>query len=240
VENPHPSLQNWYRYDRYDNSLSWHSYHTRPKTITTAKVSPVTKEPISLNRSTDTMANNNYDPARFKACTRRTVAFSIIFGSLGFILIAIILSVFNPLNDSAKSALNTIMPLGAGFIGSIMAFYFSSEAGENDDDDEEQVFPSHTLVFVRDGVTPVTFKFSRENLDESKTMRAVLDDIAADPENQTSTKPLLKIEENKVLKFSYMENLRTKTNSAENFNNLTLSELSKNTRGNIAVKVFCE
>jgi hypothetical protein len=175
------------------------------------------------------MANNNYDPAKFKACTRRTVAFSII-----------ILSVFNPKNDAAKSALNTIMPLGAGFIGSIMAFYFSEAGDDGDEDEEEQVFPSHTLVFVRDGVTPVTFKFSRENLDESKTMRAVLDDIAADPENQTSTKPLLKIEENKVLKFSYMENLRTKTNSAENFNNLTLSELSKNTRGNIAVKVFCE
>ena len=188
------------------------------------------------------MANNDFDPARFKACTRRTVAFTIIFGSLGFILIAIVLSVYvkstDEENKAADKALSAIMPLSAGFIGSILAFYLSDEAGDNSD--EEQEFPSHTLIFVRDGITPVTFKFSRENLVESKTMKAVLDDIDADPENQMSTEALLKKEGNEVLFFSYMENLRSKEKSADDFYKMTLSELSKNVRGNIAVKVYCK
>ena len=185
-----------------------------------------------------TCCTRAYEPARFRAGTRRTVAFSIIFGALAFILITILLSTFNPDNESAKSALNTIMPLSAGFIGSIMAFYFSDEAGDDTNEEEEKTpaISSRTIIFKRDGAPSVDYKFDPNNLDGAKTMKFVLDEADKDPENGVSLLNPNEAEDgSKVFFFSFMENLRTQKKSMEEFSLMTLSELSKKMSGNIVV-----
>ncbi len=176
-----------------------------------------------------------YHAASFKACTRRTVAFSIIFCSLGFILVTIVLSVFNPNNDSAKNALNTIMPLSAGFIGSIMAFYFSDE-GRETPGEELAPFTSHTLIFMRDSFT-VDYPFNKNDLDGTETMKDVLGKVTTDPESGAS---LLDKQGGGTLFFSYSKNLRMQTVNEETFNSTTLKSISDNMRGTLVIKISLE
>ena len=126
-----------------------------------------------------TCCTRAYEPARFRAGTRRTVAFSIIFASLAFILVTFLLSILvdEGKNEAAKSAMTSVTPVCAGFIGAIMAFYFSDEAsdGNKDDEDVEQAAPStRTIMFNREGVFPLVYEFDPKTIEGAKTMKNIL------------------------------------------------------------------
>ena len=190
---------------------------------------------------------NDYQPARYRAGTRRTVAFSIIFGALGFILVTMLLSIVvdEGKNEAAKSAMSSVLPVCAGFIGSIMAFYFSDEGsdGNKDDEDVEQgLTSSRTIILMREGVSPIEYTFDANNLDGSKTMKDVMDEATSNSEDPAGASLLdpKEPEDGNDLFFSFTEKLRQKKLHSKDFNEMTLSDLSEKTSGSIVIEVSHE
>jgi hypothetical protein len=177
------------------------------------------------------MASSDYDPQSFKACTRRTVTFAVIFFSLGFILITMLLSILvdKGKNEAAQSAMNTVLPVSAGFIGSIMAFYFSDEASGNDDENEEEPL-LRSVMFMKD-LMPFEFKFDATKLDGTKKMKSVLEEVM---ESADDNKSLLTGDD---LRFSYMAKGDKQVVHAEDFYAMTLKELNETKEGSDPIVV---
>jgi hypothetical protein len=175
-----------------------------------------------------------YEPARFKAGTRRTVAFSIVFGALAFILVTFLLSILvdEGNNEAAKGAMTSVTPVCAGFIGAIMAFYFSDEAsdGNKDDEDVEQAAPStRTIMFNREGVFPLVYEFDPKTIEGAKTMKSILEELNSDNSDEPSTSFFVNSEqengtEDFFFSFKAISNLREKKLVIDEFHKLTLSQ----------------
>ena len=168
---------------------------------------------------------NGYDPAQFKACTRRTVAFSIIFGSLGFIFLTMILSIFYE-SEAADSAMSSVVPVCAGFIGATMAFYFSDEKNDESEDAAPAAAVStgpSSILFIKDGSFPLIYTVDPKGEDGEKSMKNILtnlntDETFFDVDSDDGTKEFF---------FSFTDKLRTKKLIIGDFHELTLSNLLK-------------
>ena len=180
------------------------------------------------------MASNDFHPAQFKACTRRTVTFAVIFFSLGFILITMVLSILvdGGKNEAAQSAMNTVLPVSAGFIGSIMAFYFSDESSEKNEDDEEEGLMKRTVMFMKD-LMPYEFTFEPSKLDGTKKMKSVLEETSESADAPSLFEP----NEGETLTFSYVDKSEPKEMSAEEFYAMTLTELNATSEGSAPIVV---
>ncbi len=140
-------------------------------------------------------------------------------------------------NEAAKNAMNTVLPVSAGFIGSIMAFYFSDEAGEDKAGDAEALLDQRTIIFMRDGCADLEVTFDPNTLDGSRTMKSVLDEAIGKSDDPSSATFLDTEGELKDLQFSYMEKLRQKKYWSKDFYALSLQELASNTSGSVIVQV---
>jgi hypothetical protein len=194
------------------------------------------------------MGAAEFDPERFRRGTKCTIAVAILVGSIGCVLTSALFYLLHEnkkVSDAAENAMRTVLPVTAGFVGSLLVYWRSTwkwkckccacrknrnKAEENTE--RSSVFEvsnsMYNVVFKRQDFSPAVYGFDASHSYEgNRTMAEIMEILQSDdPSFFDHNQDEEKGQRGTVLCFSLMQHqLLTKKIHNDAFRQLTISKL---------------